>query len=49
MQILTVEWEWVPEGQRPIIEFMKKNGYVHFGNIATKYARDNVFVKDFLR
>lgn len=32
-----------------MIDFMEKNGYVHFGNIATDGARDNVFVKDFLR
>lgn len=44
-----VEWEHVEEGEAGIVKFMEENGFVNFGKIATPYARDIVFVKDFLR
>ncbi len=46
--MLAVEWEHVAEGYHAVVDFMKQEGYVNFGNIATQYARDVVFVKDFL-
>ena len=48
-QILFVEWEWVEEGYQAIADFMETQGYVTFGDIATPYARDVVFVEDYLR
>jgi hypothetical protein len=48
-QTLVVEWEHVEEGEAGIVKFMEENGFVNFGKIATPYARDIVFVKDFLR
>lgn len=44
-----VEWEHVDEGEEAIVKFMEESGFVNFGKIATPYARDIVFVKDFLR
>lgn len=46
---IAVEWEHVEEGDQAIIDFMEGNGFVNFGKIATPYARDIIFVKDFLR
>jgi hypothetical protein len=48
-QTLVVEWEHVDEGEAAIVTFMEESGFVNFGKIATPYARDIVFVKDFLR
>ncbi len=48
-QTLVVEWEHVEEGEAGIVKFMEESGFVNFGKIATPYARDIVFVKDFLR
>ena len=47
--MLSVEWEHVKEGYLAIVNYMKDQGYVNFGNISTRYARDVVFVKDFLQ
>jgi hypothetical protein len=44
-----VEWEHVDEGEKGIVKFMEESGFVNFGKIATTYARDILFVKDFLR
>ncbi len=47
--MMVVEWEHVEEGLPAIVDYMKDQGFVNFGNIATPYARDVVFVKDFLQ
>ena len=46
---LAVEWEHIEEGEEALVSFMEKSGFVNFGKIATTYARDVIFVKDFLR
>lgn len=46
---IAVEWEHVEEGPKAIEQFMEDNGFVTFGRIATRYARDIIFVKDYLR
>lgn len=46
--VVAVEWEHVEEGYYAIVDYMKEQGYVNFGRIATPYARDVVFIKDFL-
>ncbi|XP_046653134.1 protein Star-like [Daphnia pulicaria] len=46
--LIAVEWEHVEEGYYAIVDYMKEQGYVNFGRIATPYARDVVFIKDFL-
>ena len=48
-QVMAIEWEHVKEGYYAIDFFMRKQGYINLGNIATAYARDVVFVKDFLQ
>ena len=44
-----MEWEHIEEGEEALVSFMEKSGFVNFGKIATTYARDVIFVKDFLR
>ncbi|KAK4005095.1 hypothetical protein OUZ56_006820 [Daphnia magna] len=48
IKTIVVEWEHVDEGEEAIVKFMEESGFVNFGKIATPYARDIVFVKDFL-
>ena len=47
--MLIIEWEHVKGGYYAIDFFMRKQGYINLGNIATAYARDVVFVKDYLQ
>lgn len=44
-----MEWEHVDEGEEAIVKFMEQSGFVNFGKIATPYARDIIFVQDYLR
>jgi len=49
LKVLAVEWEHIEEGEEELIHFMKLSGFVKFGRVSTTYARDLIFVKDFLR
>ena len=46
--MMVVEWEHVEEGLPPIVDYMTEQGFANFETIATEYARDVVFVKNFL-
>lgn len=47
-QLIIVEWEHIKEGYDAVVKYMSKQGYIHLGSISTAFAKDIVFIKDFL-
>lgn len=48
VKVLQVEWVHSPGGEPAMTQLMEMNKYVKFGLIELHFARDVVYVKDFL-
>ena len=45
---LTVEWDNIPDGKEPLIEFMEKSEFVTIGAFDFYVTHDIIFMKDFI-
>lgn len=48
LQVLSVEWSHVGEGEEAMSHYMNLHGFIRFGRITESEARDVVYFKDYL-